>query len=173
MIIIKTKQFTLRPMQLTDAPSYACQASNKKISHNMLRMPYPVTLRYVKQRIRRALLEQKKRRPGFFNLAIIIDNEFSGWISINNIEYGHKATIGYWLAQKHWNKGLMTQIVKKMTSYGFKRFKLQRIEATVFLHNPASARVLVKAGYKEEGILKKYYQKGHKYLDVHLLAKIK
>jgi len=170
---IKTKHFILRPMKKSDAADYAKYGSNKKISRNMLRMPYPVTLAYAKNRINKVQRESKKAKPSFYNLAIEIDKEFCGWISINRIVWGHKATIGYWLAEKHWGRGLMTQIVKITTNWGFKKFKLKRIEATVFSFNPASAKVLIKSGYKQEGFLRKNYLKGKKYLDAYLFAKVK
>lgn len=172
-MVIKTKQFILRPLKMSDAAAYAKYASNKKISRNMLRLPYPVTLDYVKIRIKTAQKEYKKSKPVFYNLAIEIDGEFSGWISINHIVWGHKASIGYWLAEKYWGKGLMTKIVKTVTVWGFKKFKLKRMEASVFPFNPASMKVLVKSGYVCEGISRKGYKKGKCYFDAHLYAKVK
>jgi len=170
---IKTKNFILRPMKKSDAADYAKYGSNKKISRNMLRMPYPVTLKYAKDRIKKAQKEYKKKKPDFFNWAIEVDKEFCGWVSINRIVWGHKASIGYWLAEKYWARGLMTEIVKAATDFGFKKFKLKRISAEVFPFNLASARVLQKNGYQQEGLLRKNFLKGKKYLDAYLFAKVK
>lgn len=170
---IITKQFVLRPLRLADLENYVKYGSNKKISRNMLRLPFPLTRPYVKERINRSLREYKKSRPVFYNLAVEINGEFCGWISLNQMDWGHKATIGYWLAEKHWGQGYMTKIVRLVTAWGFKKFKLRRIEATTFIFNPASASVLTRAGYTHEGLLKKYYCKKGKYLDVNLFAKIK
>jgi RimJ/RimL family protein N-acetyltransferase len=172
-MIIKTKDFILRPMKMSDAAAYVKYGSNKKISRNMLRMPYPVTLAYVKSRIKTALKAYKMLRPEYYNLAIEINGEFCGWISINHIEWGHKATIGYWLAEKHWGKGLMTKIVEKTTDWGIKKFKLKRIEASVFPFNHASTRVLVNNGFVCEGIQRKGFKKGKCYFDAHIYAKVK
>ena len=60
----------------------------------------------------------------------------------------------------------MTKVVNKLCDIGFKKFGLTRIEATVFIHNKASCRVLEKAGFKMEGIYRKSVKKGNKLIDV-------
>jgi ribosomal-protein-alanine N-acetyltransferase len=47
--------------------------------------------------------------------------------------------------------GFATAAVKAVTEYAFATFDLRRLQATVFEWNPASARVLEKAGYTFEG----------------------
>ncbi len=171
-MFIKTKQFIIRPFKKMDETDYAKYANNKKISLNMHRLPYPFTIKDARKRIDFFIKEYKKRKPNFITLAIEIDGEVVGWISANKFE-GHSCSIGYWLAEKHWGKGLMTKIVKKFVSQIFKKYKLKRIEADVYDHNPASMRVLEKCGFKKEGILRKKYLKDGKYLDTHIYSKIK
>jgi len=48
---------------------------------------------------------------------------------------------------------------------------LTRIEATVFIHNDASGRVLEKTGFKKEGIYRKSVRKGNKLIDAIRYAK--
>jgi len=67
----------------------------------------------------------------------------------------------------------MTKAVKEITKFGFEKLKLRRIYAYVFTYNIASKRVLEKAGYKCEGILKKDFKKDNKCIDAYLLAKVK
>jgi RimJ/RimL family protein N-acetyltransferase len=67
----------------------------------------------------------------------------------------------------------MTEAVKLITKFGFEKLKLKRIEAFVFTFNKASKRVLEKAGYKLEGILRKNSKKGNKFFDDYLFAKIR
>lgn len=83
----------------------------------------------------------------------------------------HKDEIGYWLAKPYWNQGIMTEVLKVFTEICFTKLRLVRIEATVFHFNKASARVLEKAGFEFEGILRKYHQKDGKIFDGLLYAK--
>jgi [ribosomal protein S5]-alanine N-acetyltransferase len=78
---------------------------------------------------------------------------------------GHRDEIGYWLAEPYRNQGWMTEIVKKYCQHLFSSTPLERISAQVFSQNPASARVLEKAGFQYEGLLRKYHKKGEQYLD--------
>lgn len=65
------------------------------------------------------------------------------------------AEIGYWLGEPHWGRGVASWAVRVLTGWAFENLDLVRIYATVFESNPASARVLEKAGYQLEGRLRK------------------
>lgn len=86
---------------------------------------------------------------------------------------GHRDEIGYWLAEPFRGQGIMTEVVRKLSEYWFETRPLVRIEAWVFSHNPASARLLEKAGFQREGFARKFAKKGETYFDAILLAKIK
>ena len=63
------------------------------------------------------------------------------------------AEMGYWLAEPFWGRGIMTLAVKAMTAYAISDMKLHRVFAEPYSTNPASAKVLEKAGFIREGIL--------------------
>jgi RimJ/RimL family protein N-acetyltransferase len=83
----------------------------------------------------------------------------------------YTATLGYWLGQDFWGRGIMTEAVAAFTDFCFENFPLRRISAEVFANNPASARVLEKAGFVFEGRLKNNVIKDGKLLDSLLYAK--
>ena len=172
MTIIKSKKFILRPFKRGDESSLKENINSKKIYQNTLNIPYPYTLKDARDWIAKNLKEMKKRKPNMINFAIDINGEVVGGIGLNKIE-GHKAEIGYWLAEKYWGQGVMTQAVKLVTEFGFKKLKLKRIYAYVFSWNKASMKVLEKAGYKLEGILRKDVKKNNKFIDTYLFAKVK
>ncbi len=70
-------------------------------------------------------------------------------------ELRHSAAIGYWLGRPFWGRGVVTSAVMAMTAYGFESLGFLRIYARVYRGNDASTRVLEKAGYKQEGLLRK------------------
>jgi ribosomal-protein-alanine N-acetyltransferase len=78
----------------------------------------------------------------------------AGFPSIDDWTY--RAIIGYDLAYAHWGRGLMTEAVRALVGLGFAQLNFYRIEATTSLDNTRSMRVLAKAGFTEEGILRDY-----------------
>lgn len=95
-----------------------------------------------------------------------------GRMVLTGIE-GHRDEIGYWLAAPFRGKGIMTEVVGKLSAYLFSSSPLVRIEAHVYEYNPASARLLENAGFQREGVCRKFALKGGQYIDAILLAKIK
>ena len=63
----------------------------------------------------------------------------------------HRAVLGYWFGVPFWNRGYATEAVRAMIGYGFDEIGLHRIEASYFAYNPASGRVMEKAGMRYEG----------------------
>ena len=84
---------------------------------------------------------------------------------------GESDEIGYWLGRPYWNKGIMTEVIKKFTDYLFDAYPFLRLEANIFAYNPASGRALEKAGFERQGYLIKHYLKNNEYLDAILYAK--
>lgn len=62
------------------------------------------------------------------------------------------AEIGYDLMPDYWGRGIATEAVQRIISWGFKEMGLNRIQADAMVHNEASARVLEKLGFAEEGL---------------------
>lgn len=87
--------------------------------------------------------------------------------------YRHSAEFGYWLAEEFWGKGIMTEAVIAFVDYCFENFPLKRMFASAYANNPASARVLEKAGFVLEGRLRKNVIKDGQVLDSLLYAKTK
>ena len=61
------------------------------------------------------------------------------------------AEIGYWLSERHWGRGIATEVVQAATAHAFEQLDLERLVAEVYTPNAASARVLAKCGYRREG----------------------
>ena len=65
------------------------------------------------------------------------------------------AEIGYWLGEAVWGKGIATAAVRTLSTYGFRELELTRIFAVPLISSTASMRVLEKAGYVREGVLRR------------------
>jgi ribosomal-protein-alanine N-acetyltransferase len=53
-------------------------------------------------------------------------------------------------------RGIASEAVKLVTTFGFEQLRLHRIEAYVSPDNVGSLRVLEKAGFQKEGLLKRF-----------------
>jgi RimJ/RimL family protein N-acetyltransferase len=83
------------------------------------------------------------------------DKKFAGVISLHTINIkNHTAEVGYWMEKSMRGKGIITTAVEVITDYGFATLGFRRIDGLVDVDNLASQKVLTKAGYEKEGILR-------------------
>ena len=68
-------------------------------------------------------------------------------------EQREEAEVGYCFAKDYWGKGIATEALKAVLNYLFDQAHFRRIVAKHDTRNPASGRVMAKAGMKYEGIL--------------------
>ena len=87
--------------------------------------------------------------------------------------FHRSAEIGYWLGEMFWGRGIASEAVRAFTDWGFEKFDLLRIYAGVFDWNPASGRVLEKAGYALEGRMRQNVVKDGRICDRLIYARIR
>ena len=107
--------------------------------------------------------------------AIEVEGEAAGGIGLFLQEdvARYRPSSGYWLGKAHWGRGIMTTAVRGFTEAPSGRFDLCRIYANVFEWNPASRRVLEKAGYALEGQMRRAAVKQGRVLDQFLYATVR
>ncbi len=162
---------TLRGWKLSDPGSLQKHADNKNISDFLFdRFPSPYTLNDAVDWIK-----TKLDQSPVVNFAIDINGEVSGVIGLDFRPdiYRKSPLLGYWVSETQWGRGIMTEAIKLLTDYAFKNLDLVRIQAGVLSNNPKSMRVLEKAGYINEGILKNNIIKNGVILDEHIYAMIR
>jgi len=169
---IEARKFKLRSFHKGDEVAVTQYANNPKIYRMTLALPYPYERKDAREWIEQNLREQQHKHPGMVSFAIDIDGEAVGCIGLSDIE-GHKAAVGYWLAEEQWGRGIMTRALKLTTRYALGDIGLRRLYAHVFLFNGASMRVLEKGGYKREGVLRKEAEKDGRLYDMVLYAKVR
>jgi RimJ/RimL family protein N-acetyltransferase len=164
--------FELREWRLSDAESLAENANNINIWNNMRDgLPHPYTEEDGKQFIEKAMSLPK---PATL-LTIAVEGKAVGSIGIvlhSDVER-ISAEMGYFIGENYWNRGIMTEAVKQMVAYAFANFPLRKIYATPFDFNIASHKVLQKAGFEREAILKQAAIKNGKIVDMHYYSFIK
>tara|TARA_Y100000310_G_scaffold131985_1_gene131107 strand:+ start:90 stop:611 length:522 start_codon:yes stop_codon:yes gene_type:complete len=144
-------EFTLRKFRKSDVSALAKLINNKKIVQNLQNVPYPYKKKDAIEWINSNIYGKKNK----FNLVIEVEGRLAGSIGLHNLKSGYKGSLGYWLAEEHWGKGIMTEVTRVFTDYCFKEFKLIRIYGSVYDWNLGSAKVLEKNGFVREGVLRK------------------
>jgi len=168
---IKFREYMIRDWRKKDAKAIVKYANNRNIWINLRdAFPYPYRSSDAEAFLAR-VLHQNPRTI----FAIANDSEAIGSIGLGPGEDVHRFTAepGFWLAEPFWNKGIMTEAVRRFTDYAFNQFDLYRIYAEPYTSNPASTRVLEKAGFKCECLLHANVVKDGKILDQFLYAKVK
>jgi [ribosomal protein S5]-alanine N-acetyltransferase len=151
--MISAPPLILRPWRAADAPALLRYANNRKIWVNVRdTFPNPYTSEDAQQWLARCA--SAIGEPATF--AIEFEADAIGGVGLQFFADVHRLTaeIGYWLGEPFWGRGFATSALRAVTEYAFATFDLHRVQATVFEWNPASARVLEKAGYTFEGRLR-------------------
>ncbi len=175
MIFRVGKNLTVDLIKRSDAKRFVELLADKEIYDNTLAIPHPYTLKDAEWFIDFAEKQTQARNGESVNFCIRDESGLLvGGCGFHDFEPGksHKAEIGYWLGKRYWGRGWMTSVVNGLVNYGIDHFNLVHITAHVFAHNAPSTRVLEKASFSMEGILKSHYQKDGKIFDGKLFARV-
>ncbi|MGO4263494.1 GNAT family N-acetyltransferase [Lysobacter sp. TAB13] len=163
--------FVLRPWRNDDLDDLVAQANHERISRGLSdRFPYPYTRRDGELFLSGQVVDLNE--PLF---AIEVDGRACGGIGAHpgKGERRYAAEFGYWLGHSLWGAGLMTRVVAAFAPWVMRELSLYRLCATVLDHNPASARVLLKNGFTEEGAQRCAVFKHGQVHDLRVFAKVR
>ncbi|WP_394993822.1 GNAT family N-acetyltransferase [Emticicia sp.] len=164
-----SQNYTLRQWQSGDEDSLSENANNHKIWRNLKDVfPHPYTPNDAYEWVKIA-----SNTPT--NFAIEVKGKAVGGIGVllKGDIYKRNAEIGYWLGEKYWGQGIISAAINEIVDYAFRNFDIFRIYTGVFEYNLASMRVLEKAGFHQEAILKKSLVKENELFDEHIFVKFK
>lgn len=163
----------IRKWELSDAADLAMAISNKNIQDNLRDgLPYPYTEKDGADFIS-AMLSADENET--FAFAITVDDKVVGSIGVFRQGNIHRLTaeLGYYIAEEHWGRGIMTEAVRQICQYVFEKSDIIRIYAEPFAYNVASCRVLEKAGFQYEGTLRNNAVKNGKIIDMKMYSLLK
>jgi len=158
--------YCIRDFQFDDVPALVKYANNYKIFRWVKdNFPYPYTIKDAELWISVA----RNSNEGL-NYAIANDKELIGGIGVKFKEdvYRFSWELGYWLGEPFWNKGIITEAVKVFTKYLFENYNIKSITANVYEGNKASMKVLTKAGFKLDGVIRKAVFKEKLFWDLYV-----
>ena len=151
MAKLETERLALRPIALEDAAALAVLFEGDWDAIKQTgRMPYPPT----EEALRTWLAGHAGPLSHSFLIALREDGQAIGVIGFGG-DAG-AAELGYALGRPFWGRGYATEGVRAMMAHA-PAVGFRTLEAYSFVDNPASARVLAKAGFVEVGIVRRDY----------------
>ena len=167
---IETERLLLRKVELTDANDMFSVTKDDEVA------------RFLAWSAHQSIIETNEFIKSFIHgyktgecfrwaIALKSSNRFIGLINLKPAFSQNRVSLGYWLGRSFWNKGYATEAVKAVICLLFDKLNVNRIEAEHFIENPASGRVMEKAGMEYEGLLRQYILgKEGKYHDCKIYA---
>jgi ribosomal-protein-alanine N-acetyltransferase len=165
--ILETQRLILRRPTADEAIEFHKVVNNPLILDMHLGVEYPMTLEEAKGRLGR-IPEMIEKEFGYYWCVYLKDNdELVGAVYFTQLDKKHKhVELSYWLDDKHWNKGIMTEAGICVVDWAFQNLDLERIYGMCFTNNPASGRVLENVGMRYEGTSRHEYTKKDQWVDL-------
>ena len=173
--ILRTKRLVLRQFCPADADRIRQLVNDKQVAYGTHHIPYP----YPEGAAEEWLAEHAEfvRCGQAAVFAVCQKNpqtssgseesgQLIGTVGLAIASVDHHAEIGYWFGRDYWGQGFGTEAVIAVLDYGFENLGLNRIFAQHIARNRASGRVLEKAGFSKEGVLRQHARKWGVFEDV-------
>lgn len=165
-LFLKGKRVILRPIKKADA-QYIYEGARDRAISKYTFVPNPYTLKNAEEFIRQAWAGIRKGTS--YNLGIELRNTSGiiGMIGVMDISEKHKrGEVGYWVNRKYWHQGYASEALELMLNFCFKKLKFRKVVAGVFPPNEISSLMLLRAGFKLEGRLRRHIKKDGRWMDL-------
>jgi len=147
-MVISTDRLSLRPVRRSDVGLLSMYASDIRVAEATTSIPHPLPPGTMEAFIARAHAGDRVEDVWIMDGSKSAHAEVLGVVSLCKMDR-RQSEIAYWVAPAFWNTGLASEAVEEILSSNPK--DCDTIFAQVFQDNPASARVLVKAGFEYLG----------------------
>lgn len=148
---LKTDRLRLRPVAPEDAPAVQSLISDWEIARQTGRIPHPYPEGGAAKWIADIRVCQAAGLALGLAIERIADGRLIGCITLEADPSGKPPALGYWIGREGWGRGYATEVVRGLAAWAFGIAQVPEIEALVFPGNPASIRVLEKAGFRQMG----------------------
>ncbi len=144
----RTARLLLRPGWAEDAPALAAAIGEERIVRNLATAPWPYRLADA-----RAFLARP--RDSVLPSLLVFERTDGDPVLIGGCGLGRTPSggveLGYWVAPPFWGRGYATEAGNAIVDIA-RALRLSRLQASFFVDNPASAKVLAKLGFEPSGI---------------------
>lgn len=170
---LETDRLVLRPFTVADASDVQRLAGDRAVADTTLNIPHPYEDGAAEEWIGKHQAIFDEGKGAHFAITIKSDGILVGAISLMGMVAGHQAELGYWIGRPYWNQGFCTEAARAVLGYAFLEFGLIRVHSCHITRNPASGRVMQKAGMTHEGCRRQHVRKWDKTEDLELYGILK
>jgi RimJ/RimL family protein N-acetyltransferase len=152
--VIATARLRLRRPAPEDAPAiFATWARDPEVTRYLTWRPHR-SLAATREFLKLSAAARKEGRAFAWAITLKDDGRLVGMIELR--PDGHRVELGYCLGRAWWGRGFMTEAVRAVADWALAQRDVVRVWAVCDVENPASARVLEKAGMAREGLLRRW-----------------
>ena len=138
--VLHTEHLTLDRFTLEDVAAVRDELYTEAVCRNLFITPNKTTAE-VRENIQ-WLLEGYDTKEDFHQWAVRENGRCVGRVMLTVNRRFSTGTVAYYLAERAWGKGYMTEILKRVIDFCFDDLGLNRVEADHFARNPASGKVM-------------------------------
>ena len=149
-MFVRTERLMLRRFTAADAEAFAAYRSDPDIARYQS-WDAPLPLSEAVQKVEE-FTQGDPAAPGWFQYAVDLDGVLIGDLGLNLDENLMQAELGFTLASAYQGRGYATEAVRGLLDDVFIERKLHRVSAECDARNTASARLLERVGFKQEGL---------------------
>ena len=163
---IEGKRINLRRLKRSDAKVLAARINDITVARNTF-IPHPYGVKDAHEFIKKS--HQQWRKGTCYTLMIEepADGTVIGCVGLEGVSKKHRnCEAGYWLWKKYRGRGIMSEAVDLALRFAFRELKLVRVHAHVIPGNEGSVRVLLKCGFRHEGLLRKRIKQRGRWKDL-------
>jgi RimJ/RimL family protein N-acetyltransferase len=156
---LETDRLRLRPFTVDDARLVRELAGAREVAATTLNVPHPYEEGMAEAWIATHAPAYAADEMATFAITLAESAELIGSIGLRIGRSHARAELGYWIGVPHWGRGYATEAARAVIAFGFEELGLNRIYAQHMASNPASGRVMQKAGMRHEGTLRQHVTK--------------
>ena len=143
---LDTDRLVSRAMTRADVPAVAALANDAEVATRTASIPYPYSVKDAASWFERHRAAGQDGSGLVFALERRSDSEFLGALGLIIGSEDEPVEIGYWLGRPHWNRGCMTEAIRRIIAFAFKEFGFPAVRAAAFPDTAASICVQEKVG---------------------------
>ena len=155
----ETPRLRLRPFCASDAPTVQALAGDRAIAATTASIPHPYEDGMAEAWIAGHPDAWRDGESASFAVFLRYTGDLVGAVGLTFEAEHRRAELGYWVARAAWGQGYATEAAQALLDWALGGLRLERIHARSFAGNAASAGVLRKLGFREEGVLRRHFVK--------------
>ncbi|MFC5476854.1 GNAT family N-acetyltransferase [Massilia suwonensis] len=151
--VLSTARLRLRPFTYDDVASLFRVFSDEQVVR-FWSVGAWTELAQAEKMIEEALLAYREGGLSRYAIALAETDELIGICNLRGFfEQNRRCELGYALGSAHWGRGYAFEALEALLGHAFSALDMNRIEADIDPRNDASARLLERLGFRQEGYM--------------------